>query len=156
MGKRNIVVQSISQQTITELVSPDIACSNRSDSVERCEVKKAMKSRGGLGREVREHTLSHLSSSLAFIFSRSLLLHTAPHYLNAWNRLRRTWKGRLTNKRHPLLFLLGLQPNQMLKNNGGHQDVARKSGGWGRGCWAGGGGGVGLAYVVYTSWLNTI
>ena len=27
------------------------------------------------------------SRSLAFIFSRSLLLSTAPHYLNAWNRL---------------------------------------------------------------------
>ena len=38
-----------------------------------------MKSRGGLGREC--------SSSLAFIFSRSFLLRTAPHYLNAWNRL---------------------------------------------------------------------
>ena len=46
-----------------------------------------MKSRGGLGREV--HLTSHLSSSLAFTFSRSLLLCTAPHYLNAWNRLRR-------------------------------------------------------------------
>ena len=34
-----------------------------------------MKSRGGLEREV----LSHLSSSLAFIFSRSFLLRTAPH-----------------------------------------------------------------------------
>ena len=32
-------------------------------------------------------SLSHLSSSLAFIFSRSFLLRTAPHYLNAWNRL---------------------------------------------------------------------
>ena len=31
-----------------------VACSKRSDSGERCEVKKAMKSRGGLGREVRE------------------------------------------------------------------------------------------------------
>ena len=31
-----------------------IACSKRSDSGERCEVKIAMKSRGGLGREVRE------------------------------------------------------------------------------------------------------
>ena len=31
-----------------------LACSKRSDSGERCEVKKAMKSRGGLGREVRE------------------------------------------------------------------------------------------------------
>ena len=55
-----------------------LACSKRSDSGERCEVKKAMKSRGGL---------THLSSSLAFIFSRSFLLRTTPHYLNAWNRL---------------------------------------------------------------------
>ena len=31
-----------------------VACSKRSDSGERCRVKKAMKSRGGLGREVRE------------------------------------------------------------------------------------------------------
>ena len=35
----------------------DLACSKRSDRGEQCEVKKAMKSRGG------------------------------PHYLNAWNRL---------------------------------------------------------------------
>ena len=67
-----------------------VACSKRSDSGERCRVKKAMKSRGGLGREVRERcSLSHLSSSLAFIFSRSFLLRTAPHYLNAWNRLKK-------------------------------------------------------------------
>ena len=52
-------------------VTRSVACSKRSDSGERCEVKKAMKSRGGL----------------AFIFSRSFLLRTAPHYLNAWNRL---------------------------------------------------------------------
>ena len=65
-----------------------LACSKSSDSGERCEVKKAMKSRGGLGREVREpSSLSHLSPSLAFIFSLSFLLRTAPHYLNAWNRL---------------------------------------------------------------------
>ena len=32
----------------------NVACSKRSDSGERCEVKKAMKSRRGLGREVRE------------------------------------------------------------------------------------------------------
>ena len=32
--------------------------------------------------------VSHLSPSLAFIFSRSFLLRTAPYYLNAWNRLR--------------------------------------------------------------------
>ena len=31
-----------------------VACSKRSNSGERCEVKKATKSRGGLGREVRE------------------------------------------------------------------------------------------------------
>ena len=55
-----------------------LACSKRSDSGERCEVKKAMKSRGGLGR----------APSLAFILSRSFLLRTAPHYLNAWNRLK--------------------------------------------------------------------
>ena len=41
-----------------------LACSERSDSGERCRVKKAMKSRGG-----------------------SFLLRTAPQYLNAWNRL---------------------------------------------------------------------
>ena len=34
--------------------SATVACSKRLDSGERCEVKKAMKSRGGLGREVRE------------------------------------------------------------------------------------------------------
>ena len=39
----------------------DVACSKRSDSGERYEVKKAMKSRGG----------THLSPSLTFIFSRS-------------------------------------------------------------------------------------
>ena len=61
-----------------------LACSKRSDIGERCEVKKAMKRRGGLGREVQER---HISSSLAFIFSRSFLLRTAPHHLNAWNRL---------------------------------------------------------------------
>ena len=31
-----------------------VACSKRSDSGERCEVKKAMKNRVGLGTEVRE------------------------------------------------------------------------------------------------------
>ena len=40
-----------------------LACSKRSDSGERCEVKKEI------------------------IFSRSFLVRTAPHYLNAWNRL---------------------------------------------------------------------
>ena len=40
-----------------------LACSKCSDSGERCEVEKA------------------------FIFSRSFLLRTAPHYLDAWNGL---------------------------------------------------------------------
>ena len=53
------------------LILFDLACSKRSDSGERCEVKKAMKSREGL----------------VFIFSRSFLVRTASHYLNAWNRL---------------------------------------------------------------------
>ena len=76
------------KKTALQKSRPQIACSKRSDSGERCEVKKAMKSRGGLGREVRERcSLPHLSPSLAFIFSRSFLLRTAPHYLNAWNRL---------------------------------------------------------------------
>ena len=62
-------------EEIVLLALYSIACSKRSDSGERCEVKKAMKSRG------------RLSPSLACIFSRSFLLRTAPHYLNAWNRL---------------------------------------------------------------------
>ena len=32
-----------------------LACSKRSDSGEQCEVKKAIKRRGGLGREVSSH-----------------------------------------------------------------------------------------------------
>ena len=40
-------------EEIVLLALYSIACSKRSDSGERCEVKKAMKSRGGLGREVR-------------------------------------------------------------------------------------------------------
>ena len=54
-----------------------LAFSKLSDSGERCKVKKAMKRRGGLD----------LSSPVVFIFSRSFLPRTAPHYLNAWNRL---------------------------------------------------------------------
>ena len=38
-----------------------VACSKRSDSGERCEVKKAMKSRGRLGREVRERLSEFLT-----------------------------------------------------------------------------------------------
>ena len=60
-----------------------LACSKRSDSGERCEVKKVIKNRGGLGREVRDSPLP----LPCFFFSHSFLLLTAPHYLNAWNRL---------------------------------------------------------------------
>ena len=67
-----------------------LACSKRSDSGERCEVKKAMKSRGGL----------------AFIFSRSFLLRTAPHYLNAWNRLESDLIG-LSNGYKRVWLLIG-------------------------------------------------
>ena len=56
-----------------------LPCSKRSDCGERCEVKKAMKSRGRLRREV---LLSR------FYFSRSFLFRTAPHYLNARSRLK--------------------------------------------------------------------
>ena len=41
----------------------------------------------GAGERGAVCSLSHLSSSLAFIFTRSFLLRTAPHHLNAWNRL---------------------------------------------------------------------
>ena len=44
-----------------------LACSKRSDSGERCEVKKAMKSRGGLGREVRIHNINFWSKKFWII-----------------------------------------------------------------------------------------
>ena len=43
-----------------------LACSKCSDSGERCEVKKAMKSRGELGREVRKPSLTSPPASLLF------------------------------------------------------------------------------------------
>ena len=48
-----------------------IVCSKRSDSGERCEVKKAMKSRGGLGKEVRERVPSLTSPPLSLLFFRA-------------------------------------------------------------------------------------
>ena len=66
-----------------------------------------MKSRGGLGREV------HLSSSLAFIFSRSFLLRTAPHYLNAWNRLRRLTIIECFAQNHVSVFIINKVDFQM-------------------------------------------
>ena len=56
---------------IAELHSlPTLACSKRSDSGERCEVKKAMKSRGGLEREVPSLTpVSYTHLTLPTIYS---------------------------------------------------------------------------------------
>ena len=51
-----------------------VACSKRSDSGERCEVKKAMKSKGGLGRE-SAGTLSPLLLPRFYFFA---LLFTSP------------------------------------------------------------------------------
>ena len=48
---------------------------------ERCEVKKAMKSRGRTGESG--------VGTLVFIFSHSFLLHTTRHNPNTWNRLLR-------------------------------------------------------------------
>ena len=63
---------------IIVIITTKLACSKRSDSGERCEVKKALKSRGGL------YFLYYLPR---YYFFALLLLRTSPHYLNAWNRL---------------------------------------------------------------------
>ena len=66
-----------------------LACSKRSDSGERCEVKKEMKSRGRLRREV------HLSPSLAFIFC-------APFYFASFPTIWTPGTGYLSFKcQHP-------------------------------------------------------
>ena len=54
-----------------------LVCSKRSDSGERCEVKKAMKSRGGLGREVRE-PLSPLLLPRFYFFALLFTSHRSP------------------------------------------------------------------------------
>ena len=54
-----------------------IACSKRSDSGERCGVEKAMKSRGGLGREVR-FPLSPLLLPRFYFFALPFTLHRSP------------------------------------------------------------------------------
>ena len=45
---------SFSLQSNVQNGTAGVACSKHSDSGERCEVKKAMKRRGGLRREMRE------------------------------------------------------------------------------------------------------
>ena len=54
-----------------------LACSKRSDSGERCRVKKAMKSRGGLGREVR-FPLSPLLLPRFYFFALPFTSHRSP------------------------------------------------------------------------------
>ena len=63
------------------------ACSRRSDSGERCEVK----------RSAKKYKLGSLPSPL--YFSSLSLLRTALHYLNAWNRL-------IINRTHQLRLKL--------------------------------------------------
>ena len=55
-----------------------IACSKRSDSGERCGVEKAMKSRGGLGREVREPLSHPLLLPRFYFFALPFTLHRSP------------------------------------------------------------------------------
>ena len=52
-----------------------VACSKPSDSGERCEVKKAIKSRGGLGREV---PLSPLLLPRFYFFALPFTSHRSP------------------------------------------------------------------------------
>ena len=83
-GQKSVIhVQSCSFASLNLLLfccfKKLLPCSKRSDCGERCEVKKEMKSRGRLRREVLLPR---------FYFSRSFLLCTAPQYLNAWSRLK--------------------------------------------------------------------
>ena len=53
-GAEELFVMANEAEILPPNESPLLACSKRSDSGERCGVEKAMKSRGGLGREVRD------------------------------------------------------------------------------------------------------
>jgi len=64
----------VTLKTATEIVK--LACSKRSDSGERCEVKKAMKSRGGLGKEV--FPLSPLLLPRFYFFALLFTSHRSP------------------------------------------------------------------------------
>ena len=71
-----------------------LACSRRSDSGERCEVKGARKNKSEEGGEVRP------LSPAPLYFSSLSLLRTALHYLNAWNRLKCRLRSLGTTMRH--------------------------------------------------------
>ena len=62
---------------VVNLKVSQVACSKRSDSGERCGVEKAMKSRGGLGREVR-FPLSPLLLPRFYFFALPFILHRSP------------------------------------------------------------------------------
>ena len=58
---------------VVNLKVSQVACSKRSDSGERCGVEKAMKSRGGLGREVSPLLLPRF-----YFFALPFILHRSP------------------------------------------------------------------------------
>ena len=74
--KAYVCLERSHEKKMVTYLGKKLACFRHSDSGERCKVERE------LGRAVRD-----LSPSLVFIFSRSFLIRTAPHYLNAWNRL---------------------------------------------------------------------
>ena len=73
----NPYTSNVTQQRQCSYFELGLACSKRSDSGERCGVEKAMKSRGGLGREVRE-PLSPLLLPRFYFFALPFTLHRSP------------------------------------------------------------------------------
>ena len=78
-----------------------LACSRRSDSGERWEVKKSVKKKSKGGGEVSPSPLS----PVPLYFLSLSLLRTALHYLNAWNRLATSCLHNWLESSKPLLFL---------------------------------------------------
>ena len=75
LASQKALFDSLEIKLIGIFVGSAVACSRRSDSGERCEVKRsAKKYKRGRGR-------------VPLYFSSLSLLRTALHYLNAWNRL---------------------------------------------------------------------
>ena len=81
-----------------------IACSKRSDSGEQCEVKKAMKSRGGLGREVRFYFFA-----LLFTLHRSPLFERLEQ-ANMYNKILASLKIPTTPPPPPPITFLMVRP----------------------------------------------
>ena len=74
---RTVIIMLYNTTHPTPEFAVTIACSKRSDSGERCGVEKAMKSRGGLGREVR-FPLSPLLLPRFYFFALPFTLHCSP------------------------------------------------------------------------------